>query len=876
MAKAVNPDEYTRFTMTNLTLLNSQGQVDKSSLKDWQTQVDAMTKAINSATNSLTKVTTQVDELGNAFASFDVPRNQSDNARTVFNQKLSDFETIYDYYPNSLMVDPYSKIAKESNYRELTFNKDFYGTKSKKELKNIVETLGGSVDTDPTKKHKDRMKITIPVSESDWQSELLNTNGDTAKAKRNITSRYVRNNLKSAVQYSDDVNSERKSKEREKEEKEKEKEEIQHRAKTLTVIALAVKALQVIADITRRILTATLARASEIKRENLDAKSLGISYENIRHYSTVENAMGLGEGQITKAIASLQNAFGNTTNLDEGALSELAKVLGSDVTEAVKMGLGNSNPEALMKSILDAYFKRGQQGINSLGHQVGQAQAERELASALEKAGLSDLADILRNMFYTNDTGIYKGRVDSFETYSNLVQTYTNGLSDIDHRKASELGQTVDALKARFNDLKKNLEEGFLLSLQGLIDKINNLDFGKSEEQKEKDNAERARLNLQAKTRMENISKVSERKVENAFEEAGIDLSVFGGKNATESIRQASKSYYRWNDTQKEEWNKIKQFIRTENGKEVINAIFTQEVTKDLAEQAYSDWKEGLKTGDQTYSANDYTDANIQHTISKMITDYFDKEEKRRSNASKAHLSYTVSHNEKSAGLVLLGDVTDGGQSAFYTTAEEALKTKLNQSGLDAQQTYEEIISNGTDSSWLTFMLYRMLPEERQNAKGGFLGLKREENRQKAVIKALKDGILTQQDVWEVQKKSSKIGGFGLGNYDVNTLHNEKIALEMAKGAGSYSAIADGLKLKEVQNIITRLTAENYKNTTVSVSGYNAQTGEVKFTLKLTDDRGNEKILFNKGIKTDSILEEGAVYEHNLSDITANANERGM
>ena len=73
--------------------------------------------------------------------------------------------------------------------------------------------------------------------------------------------------------------------------------------------------------------------------------------------------MGLDEGQITKALASLQNAFGNTANLDEGALSELAKVLGSDVTEAVKMGLGNSNPEALMKSILDAYFKRGQQGI---------------------------------------------------------------------------------------------------------------------------------------------------------------------------------------------------------------------------------------------------------------------------------------------------------------------------------------------------------------------------------------------------------------------------------------------------------------------------------------------------------------------------------
>lgn len=872
MAKAVNPDEYTRFTMTNLTLLNSQGQVDKSSLKDWQTQVDAMTKAINSATNSLTKVTTQVDELGNAFASFDVPRNQSDNARTVFNQKLSDFETIYGYYPNSLMVDPYSKIAKESNYRELTFNKDFYGTKSKKELKNIVETLGGSVDTDPTKKHKDRMKITIPVSESDWQSELLNTNGDTAKAKRNITSRYVRNNLKSAVKYSNDVNSERKSKEREKEEKEKEKEEKQHRAKTLTVIALAVKALQVVADITRRILTATLARASEIKRENLDAKSLGISYENIRHYSTVENAMGLDEGQITKALASLQNAFGNTANLDEGALSELAKVLGSDVTEAVKMGLGNSNPEALMKSILDAYFKRGQQGINSLGHQVGQAQAERELASALEKAGLSDIANILRNMFYTNDTGIYKGRVDSFETYSNLVQTYTNGLSDIDHRKASELGQTVDDLKARFNDLKKNLEEGLLLSLEGLIDKINNLDFGKSAQEKEKDNTERARLNLQAKTRMENLSQLAESNAKNILEEADIDLSVFGKSNINDAILEARKKVNEGttNEAQITEWKKLIKFARTEKGKSLISALLTQEITENLAEQAESDWKNGLKKGKQDYQANSYTEANIQYEVEKKIADYFD-DMTEYNRVPATHGAFKHSPKIESSGIALIASATGGG-GITYMTEEEVFESKINQSGLDAQQTYEEIISNGTDSSLLTNKLYKMLPEERQNAKWG-----REKNKQKAIIKALEDGILTQQDVWEVQKKYSKAGeGFGLGNYDVNALHNERIALEMAKSAGSYSVIADGLKLKEVQNILTRLTAENYKNTTVSVSGYNAQTGEVNFTLKLTDDRGNEKILFSKGIKTDSILEEGAVYEHNLSDITANANERGM
>ena len=91
--KIENPEELTRFIMTNVTLKDKEGNVDKSFLKDWKAQTDAMTRALNSATNSLLKAVTRIDKDGNAFSTWYVPRNQKSNALSAFKQKKLDFET---------------------------------------------------------------------------------------------------------------------------------------------------------------------------------------------------------------------------------------------------------------------------------------------------------------------------------------------------------------------------------------------------------------------------------------------------------------------------------------------------------------------------------------------------------------------------------------------------------------------------------------------------------------------------------------------------------------------------------------------------------------------------------------------------------------
>ena len=86
-------EELTRFYMSNTQLKDSAGQVDKSALKDWNTQVKQMTRALESATNGLVKVIKTIDVNGNALATFDVKRSQSGNAQPAFDRELGNIET---------------------------------------------------------------------------------------------------------------------------------------------------------------------------------------------------------------------------------------------------------------------------------------------------------------------------------------------------------------------------------------------------------------------------------------------------------------------------------------------------------------------------------------------------------------------------------------------------------------------------------------------------------------------------------------------------------------------------------------------------------------------------------------------------------------
>lgn len=863
--KIENPEELTRFIMTNITLKDKEGNVDKSFLKDWKTQTDAMTRALNSATNSLLKVVTRIDKDGNAFSTWYVPRNQKSNALSAFNQKLLDFETKYGYEAGSLSLDPYTKIKNESDSRIITFNKSFYGAHSKKVLKDIVNELGGTAELNPTKKRKDQMKIDFPVSEYAWQEELVKTDGDVSKAKENLKNAFIRKNLKPAVRYSDDVLSERKEKEKIEEEKKEEKEKKQSRVSLLGKIAIVAKVLATIADITRRILTATLQRASEINKERQDAISNGTTQEKVRQYYTTEGAMGMGKGTILEGMQELKSGLGNLANLDTNMLSELAKVLRSDIINGIKLGEAGTNTENVMKQILDAYFKQAQRGVNSLGQQVGVRNAEIEMAEALEKAGLGKLAEILRSMFYANDTGIYKDRVTGFDSFNSLSPHYTNGLTEVDNKYASELGQSINALKQRFNDLKENLEQGLLISLGNLINQINNWDIGKSVKEKTEDNRTNSVLLSKARARYTNRAESASKRANKIVKDAGIDFSAFGeyGTDISTFVEymfsdafQTDEELGRRTDEQKETIKKFKQFLLTAEGEEVIKAMIESEYALDFANKADKAYKKGMKTGDFNYDISGYTDgayqSAIQDDISTLLSDVATNGKKQEVRKKKSlSLLYNFFHADRN-GL-----------------SEDILQYKLAQQGLSEQQTYKEIIKNGSDSSSLTKALYDSLDKTRKTVKWWETG--KQKKKEAIVLKALEEGVLTEDDVKKAQLSLVRdIKGSGLVSIDHEPYLVDKTTEEYTKDIGLRTILEEQLQIQKVQDIISKYKAENLS---ASVGNYNPNTGEVLFTLNLKTDKG-EKTVFSQYVRTDMVLSQEASFKDDLSSTTSRGYER--
>ena len=851
----VKQEELTRFYMSNTELKDSAGNVDKSALKDWNAQVRQMTSALESATNGLVKVIKTIDEKGNALATFDVKRSQAGNAQPVFNRVLGNIETRYGYQAGSLAIDPYADgLNQTENFRRISFHKSFHGALAQKTAKDAVEAVGGTAVPDPSKKMKDRMKIDFAVSENEWNQALQNAGGDTTKATTSLSGKFIRRNLKQAEKYSDDVQANQKEKDEERQRGKEEREDKSNRRKMLHWLTIVVSFLSGIADITRRILTASLARASEIKRDSLNAKSLGVTYSDMREYRAQEIAMGLEKGIITAGMSELQAGIGDITNLDQNMLTELAKVLKSKVIKGIELGSGQTDLDNVYKEILNTYFARGQNGVNSAGVQVGKYQAERELATALEKAGLGKLAEVLRNMFYTNDTGIYRGRLstqDAFSDYMGLTTAYTMGISATERRKASELGAVIDDIKKTFNDLKDNLETGLILALGGVINKINNLQIGKSAEEKLTDNKNNIKLNLAAYKRLSGYSANAREQYSALFENAGVNVADFGieGVNTLEdflAFTNTSKGRY-WSpegNKEREAYNRMVQFLNTEEGDKAIKLVHYAQTTEELANRAKADYEIGLKTGNTVYNKADYTESAINVKMKENLTEAW--------------------FSEKYSAVNLLHASGKGGNAhlALYSP-EDIYQAYVDTYG---ELTYDKALASGNHYN-LTNALYEQA--KASYSKHPEIWKKYKKLKKEDLVKqALSDKTLSPFDVSNLAKENAgKDDGWGISNSVWSILQKSLIS------KGLYTFVEEGAKnnilnealaTQQAQSFLAQANAETKAE--AIISGFNEKEGTVNVTIKL-EGEGIKVPERTIKVSTDSILPEDTVIKADISRI---------
>lgn len=856
-------EELTRFYMSNKELKDSAGNVDKSALKDWNAQVRQMTSALESATNGLVKVIKTIDANGNALATFDVKRSQAGNAQPAFDRVLGNIETRYGYQAGSLAIDPYSDgLNQTENFRRISFHKSFHGALAQKTAKDAVAAVGGTAVPDPSRKMKDRMKIDFAVSENEWNQALQNAGGDATKATTSLSGKFARRNLKQAEKYSDDVQANQKEKDEERQKGKEEREDKSNKRKMLHWLTIVVSFLAGIADITRRILTASLTRASEIKRDSLNAKSMGISYTNAREYKAQETAMGMQEGTFTSAIASLQSAFGDVTHIDNNARDELAKVLEGDVVEAINNGLGRNDPEKLMKTILNAYYERGQSGVNSIGQRVGKYQAERELATALEKAGLGKLAEVLRNMFYTQDTGIYRGRLstqDAFSDYMGLTTAYTMGYGTVENKHFAELGQVVDSVKSKFQSLRDNLNKLVIDSIGGLIQKIDNWDIGKSAEEKLRDTRTNIQLNAAARDRLQNSANIARSQYTQMFREAGINAADFGikGVNTIDeflAFTNTSEGQY-WSpkgEQEKEAYNNLVQFLNTEQGNKAIKLVHYTQTAEKKAKQADEAYKKGLKTGKVGYNKADYTASAIAVDMKKNLTEAW------------------FSNEFSAVNLLYRSGRGDNARKALFTNQEvwEEYKRVFL---LGNPMTYETALASGEANS-LTNALYDRAKASYKDSKK-WDKEKKNMSKEALVKQALKDGVLTNDDIEGlVSQNAPATSGWGISIDAMSIIRDSLITRglkEFSEQAAVNNILSEALGLQGAKDFLAKHNAEAIEAT---VGGYSEKEGKVNVILSVKNgDKDPPKEVLS--FYTDNVLGENQFYKADLEAVDSNQNK---
>jgi hypothetical protein len=561
----------------------------KGILKDLNTDLNSFERVLQSATNyfdffnsSLKKIDPQT---GLAQQSFFIRKEELGNALKALESKSSE-----------MAVKRGSDYAFDvSDIEVKTGRRKIYGKKAQQKAIEEINKIGGTATVDT--KNPDMMRITVPFEQS----------AIAGKTNREIA--YMINSyIPEATKLSNIERNRRKTSDKEREEKEKEREEakeIKERKDSIrkaTTIGKAILAtLILVADIVRRILTASLRQASENDRMAVETHAVGMTMQQRRNMDMFDMAHGMEKGATFAGVQAVQGMFGDITNLDEKALGTLARVMGSGISNMVTSGMGGENPDKLLDNILNAYFKQFLAGKNSLGQNVGMEQARRELVQSLKSVS-PEIAQLFARMAEDYTSGAY-GKFSNIEEYRNTTIVNRTGLSEADLKYSAEIGKKYDEIIAIFDNLKVSFLTRLANSCDGLLNNIKGLHIGDSattiieEDKKNKQKTQQSKAVLEKQLAMyEDVAGARARKL-GSLEATpiGLEHGVFGD---TQKYSSEQAKYFRYsikdlasimsgNYSETEiarRWGKEHVQAYIERGKDIAkNALFDTEIQDELA-----------------------------------------------------------------------------------------------------------------------------------------------------------------------------------------------------------------------------------------------------------------------------------------------------
>lgn len=359
-------------------------------------------------------------------------------------------------------------------------SRKIYGTKAQK--KAIEEILARGGEATVNAKNKDVLDIELPVKHGQSKKD---------------SDEYLNTILKQAMKYSNDERDTRKQEDRERQEKEDRKREAkadtEFKRTTHKLIIGATGVLTLISNLMRRLVTASFAQATADTIRARQAHDLQLTAGEVRQYEVAERVHGLTSGTILGGAQAFQNAFGNVSSLDQKKIDQLAFVLGAGVANDVRSGLpSGKRPADLMQEALTAALARYEAGQDYLGNKMGSKEEARR--SLVTWAGSIDenFATILSQMIEDKTRGDYNfADFNSWLTSAQAGQVVTSRITDVEENAVQSFTRNLNLATNNLQDMAEKIKLDVALALDSLVNKVANIDFGKTDKQKFETEAQR-------------------------------------------------------------------------------------------------------------------------------------------------------------------------------------------------------------------------------------------------------------------------------------------------------------------------------------------------------------------------------------------------
>lgn len=733
----------------------------------------------------------------------------------------------------------------------VNITKSFKNRKAQMKAIEELDKVGGTLDVDSakTKKNPYRSVISVPMSKTDYDAII---NNNTQKEANKILSKYVNDTIPRAnkenrleTSRQRDVKKEKEAKEAERKEKQKEKEEEESKRKTMGTLLKILAVLGAIADLVRRVVITALANSIQAKQDAITGHNLGLTTEEVRRYKYFDIAHGMEGGTTVGAMSALQSAFGLGQEIDTAKLEKLAPVLRGDTANLARTGVAvGEETNKLLGMILTDYLKQYLSGKNSLNQYESNPSVRRaNLVSNLNSA-FPELGTLFGTMLEDYESGIYKGKFSDYTGWLSTTKTNQGGMSDAQLNAFQEMGALLTSVNSKLKDLTDKYLAGFALSLAGLVQKVDNIQFGKTATEKNEQNKTNKQLNLEARESMQAHRDLAQTQFENTFRERfGFDLASTG-------LTISDLIDYKDLNTQDSSVRatKIREFasrIIYGDNADLLAYLASYEEYNKLYEQANT---EARKTsGKVDYNKYDYVLSFILKNIEKNIQEY---------SRPKETGTYKVQGQTVGSYKNLVSRLRDTGADLSDLSVDE--KTALNHGLINYLNTYggiEAQLSESGDNDFLDeiALLYNAQNPDNKIAfnKGLYSGNMSKEGREK-FEQLFKNGAFTDDMLLQAyinllsgkgnavtrrkDFKNSMENAFYESQYDAKTTQASSIALS------SY-VLSNLLTKSAIDDIREEWAKKGYTLDNKAVVYANSDNRTLDITLYGTDTRGNRKEL---------------------------------